>query len=99
MPGVGDAYQVSLDMLPGVALRCMASTKWKYFPEEKLPTDLAMRFEVLFDERGKWTMEDLKPYLKRMATEELSEADLLLKYTSFVTEEVEGVPTKLFMKR
>ena len=99
MPGVGDSYQVSLDMLSGVALRCEDSKKWKYFSEDKLPTDLEKRFEVLFEEREKWTLDDLKPYVQRLATSELSETDLLLRHTRFVTEDVDGAPTKLFVKR
>ena len=99
MPGAGETYQVSLEMLSGVALKCNSGTQWKYFPEEKLPADLANRFEALFMEKEKWTMDEMKPYVQRLTTAELSEADLLLKYTCFITEEVDGVTTKFLVKR
>jgi Sister chromatid cohesion protein Dcc1 len=90
LPGVGDSYQVSLEMLSGVAL-LTNKNEWKYFSEEKLPTDLEHRFEILFAEKEKWTLDELKPYV--------SETDVLLRYTHFVTEEVDGVATKCVVKR
>lgn len=97
-PGVGETYQVSLDMLSGVALLC-GPKKWKYFSEEKLPADLDKRFDILFAERERWTLDDLKPYVQRLTTGELSETDLLLKYTNIVTDNVDGVSTKFYVRK
>lgn len=89
---------MSLEMLSGVAL-LTNKNEWKYFSEEKLPTDLEHRFEILFAEKEKWTPDELKPYMQRLATGESSETDVLLRYTHFVTEEVDGVATKYVVKR
>ena len=98
MPGVGDIYQVSLEMLSGVALYCDLTKKWKYFPEQGLSTDVSKRFDALFEEREKWTLDELRPYLQRLLTEDVSETDLLLKYTRPITEQVDGKPTKLYVR-
>jgi sister chromatid cohesion protein DCC1 len=98
LPGIGDLYRVSLDMLSGVALLA-GNGLYKYFSEEKLPTDLEKRFGILFCEKEKWTPDELKPYVQRLATGKLSETDLLLRYTRFVTEDVNGVATKFVVKR
>lgn len=99
MPGVGSDHQVSVDMLSGVALLDASTAKWKYLPEEQLSTNLVTRFEMLFQKRDKWTLEELQPYVQRFTTEELSEADLLLKHTSIITQEVDGKPTKLYVSK
>jgi sister chromatid cohesion protein DCC1 len=98
LPGVGDLYQVSLAWLTGVAL-LTENGEYKYFSEEQLPTDLEKRFDILFCEKEKWTSDELKPYVQRLATGKLSETDLLLLYTRFVTAEVNGVATKFVVKR
>lgn len=85
-------------MLSGVALQS-SPNKWKYFPEEKLPADLDKRFDILFAEREKWALDDLKPYVQRLTTGELSETDLLLKYTNIITDDVDGIPTKLYARK
>ena len=85
-------------MLSGVAL-LTDKNEWKYFSEEKLPTDLEHRFEILFMEKEKWTLDELKPYVHRFAKGEVSETEFLLRYTHVVTETVDGVATKFVVKR
>jgi len=97
MPGV--EYQVSVAMLSGVALLDSSTGKWSYFSETDLSTNLVTRFEMLFQKRPKWTLQELQPYVQRFTMEELSEADLLLQHTSIITQEVDGKPTKLYVSK
>lgn len=99
MPGVGSEYQVSVDMLSGVALLDSTCGKWSYLAEQELSNNLVTRFEILFSKRAKWTLEELQPYVQRFTTDELSEADLLLKHTNIITEQVDGKPTKLYVSK
>ena len=54
---------------------------WKYFPKESLPTsDDEKKFKIMFQEKEKWKMEELKPYF-----DDRLDA-LLLKYTRRVED-------------
>ena len=121
LPGVGDTYEVSTDMLRGLAIPQEENETgerfWMYLPadqiielgnpkdatisvnDETLKERTARAFEYLFESRDKWTLDELQPYLDVITdTTAISQADLLLQYTSPVTEEYKGVPVKLFRK-
>ena len=63
---------------------------WKYFPKEALLSPSLSnssfsdkdKFTLLFQEQGKWKLEDLKPYLDLKKNNDEAEIEvLLLKYT------------------
>lgn len=97
MPGVGS--DISIAMLEGVALLCSEKRQWKYFPQAKLPTDFQERFDMLFAEKEKWELPQIRPYLESVTSEHLTEVDLLQVYARIVTEDVDGVETKFVVKR
>lgn len=97
-PGVGPLYQVSMNMLAGVALPTGTNKEWKYFPQDKLPVDPAERFDTLFQEREKWTERDITPYLTRIV-QDTSMADLLVRHCRTVTDDVDGVQHIFYVKR
>ena len=82
LPGVGPAYNVSLDMLRGIAIQKPPSSsprkesndedveeeemRWKYYPANKLSMDPAQRFAALFKQKEQWELEDLEPYLDHL---------------------------------
>jgi hypothetical protein len=94
LPGVGHVYQVSSDMLRGLAVDIVADGGggggdgderfFKYLPCEKLPVDSAVRFQRLFQEKPVWQLPELAPYLVGLA-DSLSQAELLLCYTTIAT--------------
>jgi hypothetical protein len=95
LPGVGRAYQVSCDMLRGLAVDIAADGDdgggggdnerfFKYLPCEKLPLDSALRIQRLFQEKDVWQLPELEPYLVGLA-DSLSQAELLLCYTTIGT--------------
>jgi hypothetical protein len=98
LPGVGRAYQVSCDMLRGLAVDIVGLADvdgggdgdggnerfFKYLPCEKLPLDSAVRIQRLFQEKDVWQLPELEPYLVGLA-DSLSQAELLLCYTTIGT--------------
>jgi hypothetical protein len=99
LPGVGHVYQVSFDMLRGLAVDIVADGGdgdggdggdgsderfFKYLPCEKLPLDSAVRIQRLFQEKETWQLPELEPYLVGLA-DSLSQAELLLCYTTIGT--------------
>ncbi len=90
LPGVGDDYHVSLDLLRGVAIRCDTGKRWKYFETHQLPLEPEERFRDLFQEQGIWSLEDLKPYLQPLVEEtNLTPAELLHQYAKVVNKETQ----------
>jgi hypothetical protein len=88
LPGVGHVYQVVSDMLRGVAVDIVADGErfFRYLPCEKLPSDPAVRFHRLFQEKEVWQLPDLEPYMAGLA-DSLSQSELLLCFTTSGTAE------------
>ena len=78
-------FKTNLNQLNGTALVDYENSEIKLFPEWKLPTDIQERLQVLFDEREKWTLEDISPYIKNLTTPKLNANALLTKYSKVVT--------------
>ena len=105
LPGVGSAYQVSTDMLRGLAVSSSSSEGderfWKYMPaEEILKTEVEEAFETLFSWKDQWLMDELQPYLDAIVDAgEVAQADLLIQFTKVVVEEFKGIPVKYYKRR
>ena len=52
----------------------------KHFPESALPENVQERLSVLFAARERWTLEDISPYIKPLATAKLNVNALLTKF-------------------
>ncbi|KAG8224558.1 hypothetical protein J437_LFUL002162, partial [Ladona fulva] len=52
----------------------------RYFPESDLPEDPGKRFELLFHTKDKWTLEEITPYIERLAPNKASVSSLLMRY-------------------
>lgn len=52
----------------------------KHFPESLLPENVQERLSVLFAARERWTLEDISPYIKPLATTKLNVNALLTKF-------------------
>ncbi|CAB9502597.1 Uncharacterized conserved protein (DUF2036) [Seminavis robusta] len=98
VPGVGSQYNVDLGMLRGVAVCTVEEDDttntplWTYLPAQQLSRDPEKRFAALFQVRAKWELDDLQPYIDALVQElEVSQAELLLQYTSSSMDEVTGV--------
>ena len=78
-------FKTNLNQLNGTALVDYENSEIKLFPEWKLPTDIQERLQVLFDEREKWTLEDISPYIENLTTPKLNANALLTKYSKVVT--------------
>ena len=98
LPGVGSLYQVSLDMLRGVAVPVVINQEpyLKYFAVQDVPSDADAGFAALFDIKEKWTSEELAPYMEVWSSDSNSQSSLLLQYTKVVTEE-DGNPVKIYV--
>ncbi|XP_065175104.1 sister chromatid cohesion protein DCC1-like [Sycon ciliatum] len=74
---------VALEMLKGIALHDLTARPpvvW-HFPANSLPYDVSPRFNALFQERTKWTLSDLRPYIEDLATPQQPLEAILLKHT------------------
>ncbi|XP_022175056.1 sister chromatid cohesion protein DCC1 [Myzus persicae] len=60
-----------------------------YFNEQDLPDNIRERFQLLFQIRKKWTLNEIQPFLEKLATDKLNVNSLLAKYTRATT--VDGV--------
>lgn len=78
-------FKTNLNQLNGMALVDYEDSEIKLFPEWKLPTDIQERLQVLFNERERWTLEDISPYIKNLTTPKLNANALLTKYSKVVT--------------
>lgn len=81
-----DGILVTPASLHGIALVDSKLQTVAYFPEKNLPLDLASRFEHMFAFRSSWTLEELRPYLRRFVAQTTTEESLLLKYTTAVSQ-------------
>lgn len=52
----------------------------EYFPEVNLSEDIKTRIDQLFQVQDKWTLDDIQPYIKGLATEKVNVNALLTKY-------------------
>ncbi|XP_021914088.1 sister chromatid cohesion protein DCC1 isoform X2 [Zootermopsis nevadensis] len=79
---VPEGMQTSEKYLEGMALMDKNSKPeviW-YFSEADLPEDINERIRILFQTREKWTLDEIRPYVQRLATEKVNVNALLTKY-------------------
>ena len=74
-------FKVHIDQLKGVALVDHEKDEIKRFPEWALPIDVQERLHILFLEREKWSLEDIRPYIESLTTSKLNVNGLLTKYS------------------
>ena len=74
------AFKTDITQLKGMALVDLEKGEIKKFPEWKLPTGIQERLKLLFNERPKWTLEDIFPYIESLTTPKLNVNALLTKY-------------------
>ncbi|GAX09400.1 hypothetical protein FisN_6Lh227 [Fistulifera solaris] len=99
-PGVGDTYRVSLEMLRGLAVH--RGALWKYLPADQIMTTDSVEdaFELLFDWKDSWELDELQPYLDAMVdATAISQGDLVLQYLKVTTETSNGCSVKMCRKR
>ena len=68
-----------------------------YLPEHRLSTSPEKRFDVLFKEKERWTLDEIKPYVNRLVEEGGSTStveEVLLKHTLSTEEDGKKVYTK-----
>ncbi|GJQ76444.1 hypothetical protein Trydic_g2157 [Trypoxylus dichotomus] len=71
------------DMLHGIAIidrKSIPNVIWA-FHEENLPENINERFQVLFEAKEKWTVNEIAPYIQNLTTEKFDVSALLAKYT------------------
>lgn len=73
----------TFDMLEGEVLtdRLGVDTLVRAFSVSSLPSNPAERFSILFKERPKWELKDIRSYIRDLSVPGLSLEDMLLKYT------------------
>ncbi|BFY99517.1 hypothetical protein BsWGS_02557 [Bradybaena similaris] len=79
---VPDGMKTSLEQIQGKALidrDCCPEVIW-YYSVEDLPEDVSERFEVLFEERKKWSLEEITPYIRDLTDDKTDAGALLTKY-------------------
>jgi len=79
------------EMLYGVAIvnrKSYPHVVWA-FEESDLPDDISERFRVLFEAKDKWTVPEITPYIRRLATKVLDVNALLAKHAR--ASKVDGV--------
>ena len=111
MPGVGEKFRPSLNLLKGVVLQYNETPKkleqkgienkedtyLKYIPESKISMNISKRFEVLFQVKDQWSLEELEPYVKPLVKSmNVTISELLLKHTRVA---VDKNGKKLYQKR
>lgn len=85
---VPDGMSTALYQLEGLGLVDRDSTPsvFRYFPVSNLPEDAEELFNVLFREKAKWTLGEITPYVKHMATDKLTVGSLLMRHARGSTE-------------
>jgi len=79
---VPEGMKTSLSQIQGMALidrSCQPEVIWHYCVED-LPDIVADRFEALFEERQKWTLEEITPYVQDLTDEKTGVGALLTKF-------------------
>jgi len=72
------------ELLTGIALqedKKGTEVDYLYFAAESLPRNADACFEKIFDMKTSWNLSTLEPYMRHLVTPDLSQAQLLLKYT------------------
>ncbi|XP_064605372.1 sister chromatid cohesion protein DCC1-like isoform X2 [Liolophura sinensis] len=79
---VPQGMKTSLYQLEGLALidRCSRPEVIWFFPADNLPEDIGERLNFLFKTREKWTLDEITPYIRDLATEKVGVGALLMKY-------------------
>ena len=80
---VPEGINTCLSQLSGLCLVNESKDKEpviKHFPESLLPENVQERLSVLFAARERWTLEDISPYIKPLATTKLNVNALLTKF-------------------
>lgn len=81
----------SEEMLYGVAIinrKSFPNTIWA-FEEDSLPDNISDRFKALFEAKDKWSVPEITPYIKKLATKQLDVNALLAKHAR--ASKVDGV--------
>ncbi|RZC36030.1 sister chromatid cohesion protein DCC1, partial [Asbolus verrucosus] len=70
------------ELLNGIAIidRKSSPSTISAFHEENLPEDINARFDILFKVKEKWTVPEITPYIRRVATQKLDVNALLAKF-------------------
>ncbi|XP_068081058.1 sister chromatid cohesion protein DCC1 isoform X2 [Anabrus simplex] len=79
---VPEGVVTDVTYLEGIALmnkKIKPETIW-YFPETSLPEDITERFRILFQTQEKWTFDEIRPYIERLASDKMNVNALLTKY-------------------
>lgn len=79
---VPEGMETKVEYLDGIALMQKDSKPeviW-HFPEADLPEDINERFRVLFQTRERWTLNEIYPYIERVATEKMNVNAVLTKH-------------------
>ncbi|RUS77100.1 hypothetical protein EGW08_015137 [Elysia chlorotica] len=79
---VPEGMKTNLSQIEGMALidsDARPPVVW-YYSVDLLPEDVSERFEVLFEERKKWSLEDITPYIRDLTSEKITVNALLTKY-------------------
>jgi sister chromatid cohesion protein DCC1 len=81
-------FPVELEFLSGIAYvdsdgldKCI-----RYYPKSQLDMDPKIRFQQLFQERKKWSRQDILPFISDLAETEKKLDVVLLKFTRSVKE-------------
>ncbi|XP_049789210.1 sister chromatid cohesion protein DCC1 isoform X2 [Schistocerca nitens] len=79
---VPEGMETKVEYLDGIALMqkdCKPEVIW-HFPEVDLPEDINERFRILFQTRERWTLNEIYPYIERVATEKMNVNAVLTKH-------------------
>jgi len=74
------------ETLRGLAISSQSGRELHYFAASALPTDADALFRTLFQERNRWSLTEMQPYVEAMAEKEgLKPLDLIIKYARVST--------------
>ncbi|KAG5896288.1 hypothetical protein JTB14_008845 [Gonioctena quinquepunctata] len=88
---VPDGMDPNEEMLYGIAIIDRISNPnlvWA-FDESSLPENIIERFKILFEIKEKWSVPEISPYIKRLATDKLDVNAILAKYAR--ASKVDGI--------
>ncbi|ELT92643.1 hypothetical protein CAPTEDRAFT_140107, partial [Capitella teleta] len=85
---VPEGMNTSLYQLEGLAVLDYESrpSVIEFFSAYDLPEDPNDRFAALFTKRSKWSLDEIKPFIKDIATDKVGISALLTKYTRASTQ-------------
>ncbi|XP_025415371.1 sister chromatid cohesion protein DCC1 [Sipha flava] len=79
---VPEGMTTNLKQLEGTVLVDLSSHPQTicYFNEQELPDNIMDRMQYLFEVRGKWTFNEIQPFVEKLATDKVNVNNLLAKY-------------------